>query len=81
MPVCFGISFAQTFLNQVSALVEIYTNGNVSVFTGGVEMGQRFSTKIAEIAVKALVLMNTASKKKDTPVLTMPAVQKFLRWQ
>lgn len=53
MPVCFGISFAQTFLNQSSALVEIYTDGNVSISTGGVEMGQGLSTKIAEIAVKA----------------------------
>lgn len=54
MPVCFGIAFAQTLLNQASALVEIYTDGNVSVTTGGVEMGQGLSTKIAEIAVKAL---------------------------
>ncbi len=50
MPICFGISFTKTFLNQASALVHVYTDGSVSVTTGGVEMGQGLSTKIAAIA-------------------------------
>ena len=54
MPICFGISFTATFLNQASALVHVYTDGSVSITTGGVEMGQGLSTKIAAIASKAL---------------------------
>ena len=54
MPICFGISFTATFLNQASALVHLYTDGSVSVTTGGVEMGQGLSTKIAAIVSKAL---------------------------
>ena len=53
MPICFGISFTATFLNQASALVHVYTDGSVSVTTGGVEMGQGLNTKIAAIAAKA----------------------------
>ena len=53
MPICFGISFTAAFLNQASALVHVYTDGSVSVTTGGVEMGQGLSTKIAAIAAKA----------------------------
>ena len=53
MPICFGISFTASFLNQASALVHVYTDGSVSVTTGGVEMGQGLSTKIAAIASKA----------------------------
>ena len=53
MPICFGISFTATFLNQASALVHVYTDGSVSITTGGVEMGQGLSTKIAAIASKA----------------------------
>jgi xanthine dehydrogenase large subunit len=54
MPICFGISFTATFLNQASALVHVYTDGSVSITTGGVEMGQGLSSKIAAIASKAL---------------------------
>lgn len=54
MPICFGISFTATFLNQASALVHVYTDGSVSITTGGIEMGQGLTTKIAAIAAKAL---------------------------
>jgi xanthine dehydrogenase large subunit len=50
MPICFGISFTKTFLNQASALVHVYPDGSVSVSTGGVEMGQGVNTKMAEVA-------------------------------
>jgi len=54
MPVCFGISFTTTRLNQASALVHVYTDGSVAVSTGGVEMGQGLSTNIARIAASGL---------------------------
>jgi xanthine dehydrogenase large subunit len=53
MPVCFGISFTSTFLNQAAALVHVYTDGSVSVSTAAVEMGQGVNTKIATIAAHA----------------------------
>jgi xanthine dehydrogenase large subunit len=53
-PVCFGISFAQTALNQASSLVNIYVDGTVSVSTGAVEMGQGVNSKIAAIAARTL---------------------------
>jgi xanthine dehydrogenase large subunit len=56
MPVCFGISFTSTFLNQASALVHVYTDGSVSVSTAAVEMGQGVNTKIAGIAARTIGL-------------------------
>jgi len=53
MPVCFGISFTKTFLNQGSALVHVYTDGSVAVTTGGIEMGQGVSTNMAAIAARS----------------------------
>ncbi len=50
MPVCFGISFTKTFMNQARALVHIYTDGSVSVSTGAVEMGQGVNTKMLQVA-------------------------------
>jgi xanthine dehydrogenase large subunit len=52
MPICFGIAFTATFLNQASALVHVYTDGSVSVSTGGVEMGQGITTKLRAIAAQ-----------------------------
>lgn len=54
VPVCFGISFAQTALNQASSLVNIYVDGSVSVSTGAVEMGQGVNTKIRVVAARTL---------------------------
>ncbi|MFQ5583382.1 MAG: molybdopterin cofactor-binding domain-containing protein, partial [Calditrichia bacterium] len=54
MPICFGISFTATHLNQAAALVHIYTDGSVSVTTGGIEMGQGLNVNIAAIAAQAL---------------------------
>jgi len=54
MPVCFGISFTSTFLNQAAALVHVYTDGSVSVSTGAVEMGQGVNAKILAVAAHAL---------------------------
>lgn len=60
MPICFGISFTKTMLNQARALVHIYTDGSVSVSTGAVEMGQGVNTKIMQAAQH---VFGIASKK------------------
>jgi xanthine dehydrogenase large subunit len=54
MPVCFGISFTSTFLNQAAALVHVYTDGSVSVSTGAVEMGQGVNAKILNVVSHTL---------------------------
>jgi xanthine dehydrogenase large subunit len=50
MPICFGISFTKTLMNQASALLHIYTDGSVSISTGAVEMGQGVNTKMLQVA-------------------------------
>ena len=54
MPVCFGISFTSTYLNQAAALVHVYTDGSVSVSTGAVEMGQGVNAKMLDVAAHTL---------------------------
>ena len=54
MPLCFGISFTSSFLNQASALVHIYTDGSVGISTAAVEMGQGVNEKIKQVAAKVL---------------------------
>jgi len=50
MPICFGISFTNTMMNQGRALVHVYTDGSVSVSTGAIEMGQGVNTKMLQVA-------------------------------
>jgi xanthine dehydrogenase large subunit len=52
MPVCFGISFTKTLMNQARSLVHVYTDGSVGITTGAVEMGQGVNTKILQVAAK-----------------------------
>jgi xanthine dehydrogenase large subunit len=52
MPICFGISFTKTMMNQARSLVHIYTDGSVGVSTGAVEMGQGVNTKILQVAAQ-----------------------------
>jgi xanthine dehydrogenase large subunit len=54
MPICFGISFTSTFMNQAGALVNIYYDGSVGVSTAAVEMGQGVNMKIKSIAARSL---------------------------
>lgn len=54
MPICFGISFTATFMNQAGALVHVYTDGSVHISTGGIEMGQGLTTNLAEVAATVL---------------------------
>ncbi len=66
MPVCFGISFTATFLNQASALLHVYTDGSVSLSTGGVEMGQGINSKLIGIAARALSVSESRIKVETT---------------
>jgi xanthine dehydrogenase large subunit len=50
MPICFGISFTKTLMNQARALVHVYMDGSVNVSTGAVEMGQGVNTKMLQVA-------------------------------
>lgn len=54
MPICFGISFTTTFLNQASALIHIYTDGSINISTAAVEMGQGVNSKLRAIAAETL---------------------------
>ena len=55
-PVCFGISFTKTPMNQARSLVHVYTDGSVAISTGAVEMGQGVNTKIAQVAARIFSL-------------------------
>ncbi|MBE7169753.1 MAG: molybdopterin-dependent oxidoreductase [Williamsia sp.] len=52
MPICFGISFTNTMMNQARALVHVYADGSVSISTGAVEMGQGVNTKMVQVAAQ-----------------------------
>ncbi|MEO5948278.1 MAG: molybdopterin cofactor-binding domain-containing protein [Chitinophagaceae bacterium] len=52
MPICFGISFTKTMMNQARSLVHVYTDGSVGISTGAVEMGQGVNTKMLQVAAK-----------------------------
>lgn len=54
MPVCFGISFTSTSMNQASALVHIYQDGSIGISTGAIEMGQGVNTKLMQVAARVL---------------------------
>jgi len=49
MPICFGISFTNTSMNQASALVHIYNDGSVSLSTAAIEMGQGVNEKLRQV--------------------------------
>ncbi len=54
MPICFGISFTNSFLNQASSLIHVYTDGSVGVSTAAIEMGQGVNEKIKLAVSKTL---------------------------
>jgi len=69
-PVKFGISFTTRFLNQASALVNLYSDGTIQVSSGGTEMGQGLNTKIRQlvadefgIAWEHVLVMATSTEK------------------
>ena len=69
MPVCFGISFTKTPMNQARSLVHVYTDGSVAVSTGAVEMGQGVNTKMAQVAAKVFSLPIASIKVHTTNTL------------
>lgn len=66
MPVCFGISFTNTMMNQARALVHVYWDGTVSVSTGAVEMGQGVNTKMLQVAAKSFGISANKIKLETT---------------
>jgi xanthine dehydrogenase large subunit len=72
IPVCFGISFSQTALNQAGALVNIYVDGSVVVSTGAVEMGQGVNTKIQLVAAHTLGISADKVRVETTNTLRVP---------
>lgn len=69
MPVCFGISFTKTPMNQARSLVHVYTDGSVAVSTGAVEMGQGVNTKMAQVAARIFALPIEQIKVQTTNTL------------
>ena len=72
MPVCFGISFTNTFMNQASALVHIYSDGSISVSTGAIEMGQGVNMKIRQ-TVASVFSVNIDRVKMESTNTTRAA--------
>ncbi|MEO8209681.1 MAG: molybdopterin cofactor-binding domain-containing protein, partial [bacterium] len=66
MPICFGIAFTNTRMNQANALVNIYTDGSVSFSTAAVEMGQGVNAKIKEVVSKVFSIPHDKIKNEPT---------------
>ncbi|HEX2683288.1 MAG TPA: molybdopterin cofactor-binding domain-containing protein, partial [Ferruginibacter sp.] len=66
MPVCFGISFTNTMMNQARALVHVYNDGTVGISTGAVEMGQGVNSKMLQVAAKSFGISPDLIKLEST---------------
>jgi xanthine dehydrogenase large subunit len=66
MPVCFGISFTNTAMNQAGALVHVYIDGSVGVSTGAIEMGQGVNIKIMSVAAATFSVAPDRIKMETT---------------
>lgn len=66
MPICFGISFTKTLMNQARALVHVYSDGSVNISTGAVEMGQGVNTKMLQVAATIFSISPTKIKINTT---------------
>lgn len=66
MPVCFGISFTNTMMNQARALVHIYSDGTVGISTGAVEMGQGVNSKMLQVAAACFGISPAKIKLEST---------------
>src|SRR3954451_21278189 len=66
-----GSSFTKKMLTQANALVNIYTDGTVTVSTGGTEMGQGVNTRVRQIVADELgvsyeqVIVGTTNTDKN----------------
>ena len=65
-PLCFGISFTNTGLNQARALIHIYTDGSIGISTGAVEMGQGVNTKMKQVAAQVFSVPVSKIKLETT---------------
>lgn len=66
MPVCFGISFTNTMMNQARALVHVYSDGTVGISTGAVEMGQGVNSKMLQVAAACFGISHNKIKLEST---------------
>ncbi len=66
MPICFGISFTNTMMNNARALVHVYSDGAVGVSTGAVEMGQGVNAKMLQVAALSFGLPPSLIKLETT---------------
>ena len=66
MPICFGISFTKTLMNQARALVHVYTDGSVNISTGAVEMGQGVNMKMLQVAAQIFSIDPSKIKLSST---------------
>jgi len=66
MPVCFGISFTNTMMNNARALVHVYSDGSVGISTGAIEMRQGVSSKMIQVAAVSFGLSTLAIKLETT---------------
>lgn len=71
MPVCFGISFTNTMMNNARSLVHVYSDGSVCISTGAVEMGQGVNTKILQVAAQTLAVAPERIKLNHTSTYTI----------
>lgn len=65
-PICFGISFTNTMMNNARALVHVYSDGSVGVSTGAVEMGQGVNTKMVQVAADVFSIDPSKVKLETT---------------
>jgi xanthine dehydrogenase large subunit len=68
-PICFGISFTNTMMNQARALVHIYYDGSVVVSTGAVEMGQGVNTKLVQVVTDTFGIHHSRVRIESTNTL------------
>lgn len=66
MPICFGIAFTNTRMNQANALVNIYVDGSINFSTGAVEMGQGVNSKIKSVISKVFSVSQDIIKCEPT---------------
>lgn len=69
IPICFGIAFTATHLNQADAQVTIYRDGSVALQCSAVEMGQGVYLKIRNAAAQALGLNIDSIRLDSTTTL------------
>ncbi|MFW5793720.1 MAG: xanthine dehydrogenase molybdopterin binding subunit [Bacteroidota bacterium] len=66
IPICFGISFTKTPMNQARALVHIYQDGSIGISTGAIEMGQGVNTKMIQVAERVFSINPDRVKLEST---------------